>query len=138
MQIGSKGQEHGQFMFPFYVHVSLPGGDVWVADPRTRMVQRFDGSTGLLVSQLGAGESEPLKYPNGVVTMGDYVIASDSGMHRIRKYDLATGKELTRCGKYGRGQGEFNHPGALAVRSGHLCLFTSFYLAVTSLRLPAL
>jgi DNA-binding beta-propeller fold protein YncE len=197
MQIGSKGSAPGQFIFPAAIHVSY-AGDVWVADPRSRRVQRFTADTGGLSGiitgspqypepvgdravaaedpHVAAEESqesdqeatnfadrnararapggdgngncaqtrmkeagsataggsfggkvsedvmmrEKLKYPNGVaVGVDGKVYVCDSGHDRVRVFGMTDGgyaEERARCGTFGRGPRQFDHPVALAIR----------------------
>jgi cysteine-rich repeat protein len=116
--------------------VALDGlGNLFIADQTNHRIRRVDAATGIITTVAGTGEaglsgdggpatSAQLEWPHGVALdgLGNLFIA-DSGNHRIRRRDAATGVITTVAGQIdpeGMGaieQARLAAPGALVIGS---------------------
>lgn len=88
--------------------------DIYVSDPVLRMVLKFDAQGHLLAT---LGQDSGMKNPTFLALDEErrrlYVV--DSHLHQVLVYHLDTLQLLTRVGKRGEKNGEFNYPVGIAV-----------------------
>jgi sugar lactone lactonase YvrE len=122
-------------------------GNIFIADSGNNVVRRVDAATGTITTVAGTGAggfrgdggpatSALLRKPRGVALDGDGILyVADSGNHRIRRVDLATGTIRTVAGSTMGFSGDggpasaahFNNPRGLTVDSaGRLIIADSF------------
>ena len=105
-----KGME--QLCNPWGVAVDNKTGNIYVADQGNHCVKVFD-SSGKILFKFGDSDGEgKVSYPSGLVISKDRILIS-SGNNNILIYQL-DGKFVSKIGKYGNGQIEFNNPDGLA------------------------
>ncbi len=136
---GTRGSGDGQFEFPIGIALDSSGRFIYVADKGNHRIQKFDVSsspvrfvtkwgsecnltvtppTGRCLDPDGAG---PLQVGDGqffepqavVVDGAGNVYVSDTGNHRIQKFD-SNGKFLLKWGRNGSAAGQFDVPRGLA------------------------
>ena len=137
MTLGSCGEEPGQLNEPYAIHIE-PSGEIVVVERYNHRIQRFNpdgtslgfiGTRGTVLEEQLAylfGTSELLfsppafEFPTSITcdSHGNYFI-SDSGNHRIVKFDLEWNKILT-FGKRGNEPGQFQYPLCVAPGSNDL------------------
>ena len=94
-------------------------GDIWVSDSANNRIQEF-AESGRLIRQFGASGPEPLASPRGIAFAGGDIWVADSRNNRIVEFDEA-GDVEGQFGEFGLGQGQLDHPVAVAVDSqGHV------------------
>jgi len=114
---GKKGTGAGEFNFP--IGIAITSADViLIADHYNHRVQKFDRDGKLL------GHFMVLPNPGGIALDKEGIVyishfptsvkSKESSPDRVTVYSAA-GKLLHEWGKTGRGQGEFNYPGGMAV-----------------------
>lgn len=95
---GSAGTLEGQFSYPRGVAFD-ENGDLYVADSRNSRIQRFRGSDGKYVGEIGGfakAEGDPdslknnapgkLNEPNDVAVSGEEVVVADTWNHRVQVF----------------------------------------------------
>ncbi|MCS7198015.1 MAG: 6-bladed beta-propeller [Candidatus Bipolaricaulota bacterium] len=151
---GTRGTGDGQFETPLSIALDKSGKIAYVVDKGNHRVQRFDivdastvrfntkwgGECNLTVTPPTGrcvdpdGAAGPLRTGDGqffepraiaVDEVGNVYI-SDSGNHRIQKFD-ATGKFLLKWGSKGFAPGQFDYPRGLALtRAGNLLVVDQY------------
>ena len=106
---GWGGKGNGPYNFRDLSAVAVGGGDVYVADTWNGRIEKFgvDGASKATATGLFG--------PRGIAVAGDgNVWASDTGNHRVVRYDAALGG-LESFGTQGAGPGQFSSPVGIAV-----------------------
>jgi DNA-binding beta-propeller fold protein YncE len=114
---GQQGDQPGEFHFPIDIAINA-GDEIFVTDHLNDRVQKFDRAGKLL------GQFPVLPNPGGIALdkqgnlVLSHILASGSSKHkigdRISIYS-PQGKLIRQWGKPGKGPGEFNCPGGIAV-----------------------
>ena len=100
-----RGNRMEQLNYPHGVTVDNKKGNIYIADRYNNCVKVFD-STGKYLLKFGVNEGEGKMYsPRGVVIYGDRILITHN--HSILNYRLI-GKFISRIGKSGKGELEFN------------------------------
>ena len=106
-----KGME--QLNYPLGVTVDNETGNIYIADQCNNCVKVFE-KTGKYLFKFGDNEDEGMMlYPSGITICGDRVIITQ-GNHSILNYQL-NGKFISRLGKHGEGEFEFDYPFGLTI-----------------------
>jgi tripartite motif-containing protein 71 len=114
-QFGSQGSGPGQLSFPYGLRLLANSTEVVIADCRNNRLSVFK-LNGEFVKTIGSTELG-LASPIDVVECGSdgsFIVANNHGGHNLMKLS-GSGEVLGVFGKPGSGDGEFNHPSALAV-----------------------
>ena len=120
--VGSSGTGEGQFRMPDAIAVG-PLGEVWVGDQNNERVEELT-KEGTYVTQFGSAGSGvgqfSLSYPMGIATdnQGSLFVA-DTNNNRVEHWQIPHfGNRpvyASSFGSLGAGQGQFHHPGDIAV-----------------------
>ena len=98
-------------------------GNIYIADTENNCVKVFD-STGKYLLKFGDNEDEgKMDRPLSVAICGDRILISQ-GNHCIMNYQL-NGKFISKIGKYGNGELEFNYPSGLAIDESNGNIYVS-------------
>ena len=113
VSVCEKGKGMEQLNNPYGVTVDNKTGNIYIADCHNNCVKVFD-STGKYLFRFGDSKGEgKMYYPRGVAICGDRIlIIQDS--HCILNYQL-NGKFISRIGREGRRELEFNGPLGLTI-----------------------
>ena len=112
VSVCDKGKEINQLNFPRVVTVDNETGNIYIADQCNHCVKVFD-STGKYLFKFGDNEENGKMYRQlSVAICGDRILIS--GNHCILNYQL-NGKFISKIGKYGNGELEFNCPFGLTM-----------------------
>jgi tripartite motif-containing protein 71 len=125
-QWGSFGGGHGQFG-PIGGLATDAAGDVYVVDSSHNRIQKFDpngaflaswGGRGSGLGRFNFGSSQNFTQPpgGGIAVAGSHVYVSDTGNHRIERFDLGGGEPL-QWGTHGSLPGQFAYPRGLAANA---------------------
>jgi len=113
--------EEDRFWGPYDLALDS-GGFVYVTDTNKDRIQKFT-SHGSLVSRWGSRGSQDGQFNHPYAIAVDtsrvddgFVYVADTDNHRIQKFSL-DGRFLTKWGKRGTGEGEFNQPRDIAIDS---------------------
>ena len=113
VSVCEKGKGMGQLYCPSDVTVENETGNIYIADLDNDCVKVFD-STGKYLFKFGDTEDEGKMYlPLSVAICGNRILISQ-GNHCILNYQL-NGKFISKIGKYGNGELEFNYPHGLTI-----------------------
>lgn len=125
-QLGRKGKGFGHFISPEGIATDR-FGRIYVADTCNHRVQILD-SDGVFLREVGVVSSETLQdgrrftksefnEPSGVAASldGSRVYVVDTGNHRIKVFDGATGERILMFGSRGQHKGQFESPECIAV-----------------------
>ena len=117
VSVCKKGKGMGQLNNPLGVTVDNKTGNIYIADQHNKCVKVFD-STGKYLFKFGDNEDEgKMQYPRGVAIYGDRVIISQAN-HSIPNYQL-NGMCISRIGKQGKGELEFDIPFGLTINESN-------------------
>ena len=116
-KFGEYGSGDNQLKFPHGLSVN-GNGDIIVADSNNKLIKIFSSSRNYLRKFSGAGS---LVTPIHCIQHGQYFIVSDYGDHSIKMFDLE-GKFISKFGKQGNKDGEFNQPRCLSVNKEGLLM----------------
>ena len=116
-KFGEQGSHDNRLKFPYGLSIN-GNGDVIVADTSSKLIKIFSSSHNYLRKFGGAGS---LVYPFHSIQHGQYFIVSDWGDHSIKMFDLE-GKFISKFGKQGNKDGEFNEPRFLSVNKEGLLI----------------
>jgi tripartite motif-containing protein 71 len=106
---GWGGTGNGPYNFRDLSAVAIAGGDVYVADTWNGRIEKFG------VDGTAKATATGLFGPRGIAVANDgEVWVSDTGNHRVVRYDAALGG-LEAFGTHGAGPGEFSSPVGIAV-----------------------
>lgn len=114
---GSKGQKPGEFYSPVCIAIS-PKDEVFVADLNNSRIQQFT-TEGKFISEFPLPIDQPPRKScmvGGLAVSGENLVISFMIQHKIAVYSKS-GKLVREWGKKGAGDGEFNQPGGIVVRS---------------------
>ena len=112
-----KGKGMEQLDLPLGIIADNKTGKFYIADQHNNCVKVFD-RTGKYLSKFGDNEGEGrMQYPYGVAICGDRVLISQ-GNHSILNYQL-NGKFISRIGKQGKGEFEFDIPFGLTINESN-------------------
>ena len=120
-RFGSFGSQPGHFRYPRGVRLLANGSEVVVADCDNHRLCVF-ALSGEFVAAMGNRE-QGLNYPYNVLECapdGSFIVAN-WGSHNLVKLSR-DGAKVDVYGKQGSGDGEFNHPTALAALPNDGCL----------------
>ena len=109
-KFGKYGSRDSQLKYPEGLSIN-GNGDIIVADTCNKLIKIFSSSGEYLHKVGGAGS---LVAPYQCIQHGQYFIASDGGDHSIKMFNLE-GKFISKFGKQGNKDGEFNEPRYLSV-----------------------
>ena len=113
VSVCEKGKGIEQLNNPLGVTVDNTTGNIYVADHYNNCVKVFD-STGKYLFKFGDNEGDgKMKWPKGVAICGDKILITQ-GNNCILNYQL-NGKFVSRIGRQGRGELEFNFPFGLTI-----------------------
>ena len=108
-----KGNGMEQLNYPLGVTVDNTTGNIYVADQNNNCVKVFD-CTGKYLFKFGDNEGEGKMYlPKGIAICGDGILITQYS-NCILNYRLI-GKFISRIGRQGRGELEFNFPFGLTI-----------------------
>jgi DNA-binding beta-propeller fold protein YncE len=121
-QIGSKGNEDGQFNFPKGVAINHNNQNIFVSDHYNNRIQVFDENLNFLRLFPTQSKNEVKSTPNGISIdeeNGDIISDSSSNIfsissHQIQRYD-ERGTLLNEFGSQGRGDGQFYYPSGVTI-----------------------
>ena len=117
VSVCENGKGNDQLNYPFGVTVDNKTGNIYIADQSNNCVKVFD-RTGKYLFKFGDNEAEgKMLYPKGVAIYGDRVIISQDN-HCILNYQL-NGKFISRIGKQGKGELEFDYPFGLTINESN-------------------
>ena len=113
VSVCQRGKGMEQLNYPHGVTVDNRTGNIYVADHSNHCVKVFD-STGKYLFKFGDNEGEgKMYYPRGVAIYEDRILITQSN-HCILNYQL-NGKFVSRIGRQGRGELEFNYLFSLTI-----------------------
>ena len=113
VSVCEKGNGMEQLNNPYGVTVDNKTGTIYIADYSNNCVKVFD-STGKCLYKFGDNEGEgKMYYPRGVAICGDRILITQDS-HCILNY-LLNGKFISRIGREGTGELEFNTPFGLTI-----------------------
>ena len=114
---GQQGSRDNQLQFPRGLSIN-GNGDIIVADSKNKLIKIFSSSGKYFRKFCGAGS---LVTPYHCIQHGQYFIVSDWGDHCIKMFDLE-GTFISKSGKRGNKDGEFNKPCYLSVNKEGLLM----------------
>ena len=118
-----KGNGMEQLNYPRDVAVDNKTGNIYIADQFNYCVKVFD-CTGKCLLKFGYNEGEGKMYrPLSVAICGDRILILQ-GNHCILNYQL-NGKFISKIGKYGNGELEFNYPLDLTIDESNGNIYVS-------------
>ena len=113
VSVCERGNGMKQLNNPLGVTVDNKTGNIYIADQSNNCVKVFD-STGKYLFKFGDNEGEgKMSYPKGVAIYGDRILITQNNNY-IFNYQL-NGKFISRIGRQGRGELEFNHLFSLTI-----------------------
>ena len=123
VSVCEKGNGMEQLNSPRGVAVENKTGNIYIADTENNCVEVFD-STGKYLFKFGDNEDEGKMYqPLSVAICGDRILISQCD-HCILNYQL-NGKFISKIGKYGNGELEFNYPFGLTIDESNGNIYVS-------------
>ena len=116
VSVCKRGNGMEQLNNPLGIRVDSKTGNIYIADQHNNCVKVFD-STGRYLFKFGDNEGEgKMLCPCGVAICGDRVIISHSNC--VLNYQL-NGKFISRIGRQGKGELEFNCPFGLTINESN-------------------
>ena len=123
VSVCEKGKGMGQLNWPRGITVDNKIGNIYIADQFNNCVKVFD-STGKYLFKFGDNVDEGKMYePFSVAICGDRILISQSN-DCILNYQLS-GKFISKIGKYGNGELEFNWPYGLTIDESNGNIYVS-------------
>ena len=123
VSVCEKGKGMEQLYYPRDVTVDNKTGNIYIADTENNCVKVFD-STGKYLFKFGDNEDEgKMDRPLSVAICGDRILISQ-GNHCILNYQL-NGKFISKIGKCGNGELEFNCPFGLTIDESNGNIYVS-------------
>ena len=126
VSVCEKGKGMGQLDWPRDVTVDNKTGNIYIADQYINCVKVFD-STGKYLFKFGDNEDEgKMDRPISVAICGDRILISQCN-HCILNYQLngKFGKFISKIGKYGKGELEFDYPFGLTIDESNGNIYVS-------------
>ena len=124
VSVCEKGKGMEQLSLPRDVTVENETGNIYIADIDNECVKVFD-STGKYLFKFGDNEDEgKMNLPLSVAICGDRILISQYNC--ILNYQL-NGKFISKIGKYGNGELEFNCPFGLTIDESNGDIYVSDY-----------
>ena len=121
VSVCEKGKGMEQLDWPLGVTVDNKTGNIFIADLSNNCVKVFD-STGRLMLKFGENKGEgKMLSPKGIAIYGDIILISHFN-HCILNYQL-NGKFISRIGKQGKGELEFDFPFGLTINESNGDIF---------------
>ena len=111
VSVCERGKKINQLNDPLGVSVDNNTGNIYIADQFNNCAKVFD-TTGKYLFKFGDNKGN-MDNPLSVSICGDRILISQRN-HCILKYKL-NGKFVSKVGKYGKGELEFNHPIGLTI-----------------------
>ncbi|KAI6650848.1 Cell surface protein [Oopsacas minuta] len=113
VSVCERGDENDQLYSPWNVTLDMTTGNIYIADAGNHCVKVFD-SIAKYLFKFGdsKGESE-MNYPKGLTICGNRILISQFS-DCIMNYQL-DGKFISKVGKYGKGNLEFNNPCGITI-----------------------
>ena len=125
VSVCEKGKGMEQLNNPHGVTVDNETGNIYIADTSNKCVKVFD-STGKYLFKFGDNKDEGKMYlPLSVAICGDRILISQFN-HCILNYQL-NGKFISKIGKFGKGELEFNWPFGLTIDESNGNIYFSDY-----------
>ena len=125
VSVCEKGKGMEQLNWPHGVTVEDETGNIYIADLDNNCVKVFD-RTGKYLFTFGDNEDEGKMYlPLSVAICGERILISQRN-HCILNYQL-NGKFISKIGKYGNGELEFNCPTGLTIDVSNGNIYVSDY-----------
>lgn len=116
-QFGEVGGTEGQLGYCTGICFTGAGTQLLIGESNNNRVSLFSVD-GVFMKCIGVGMLRG-GYMD-VECVGDHVIVADCCNHRVCIFSLSSGKVVRTFGSYGKGNGEFMYPSALAVVNNHL------------------
>ena len=117
-KFGEKGSLYHQLRNPEGLSIN-GNGDIIVADSGNKLIKILSSCGKYLLRKFGGAGS--FVSPSHCIQHGQYFIVSDFGDHSIKKFDLG-GTLISKFGKQGNKDGEFNQPRYLSVNKEGLLM----------------
>ena len=117
-RFGVRGSRDNQLKFPQGLSIN-GNGDIIVADSANKLIKIFSSCGKYLLRKFGGTGS--FVSPSHCIQHGQYFIVSDFGDHCIKMFDLE-GKFISKFGKQGNKDGEFDKPCYLSVNKEGLLM----------------
>ena len=125
VSVCEKGKGMEQLNNPEGVTVDNKTGNIYIADCSNNCVKVFD-STGKCLYKFGDNEGEgKMCHPSGVAICGDRILITQEN-HCILNYQL-NGKFISRIGRVGNGELEFNAPFGLTIDESNRDIYICDY-----------
>ena len=125
VSVCEKGKGMEQLYYPRGITVDKKTGNIYIADTENNCVKVFD-STGKYLFKFGDNEDEGnMDKPLSVAICGDRILISQVN-HCILNYQL-NGKFISKIGKYGNKELEFNYPYGLTIDESNGNIYVSDY-----------
>ena len=125
VSVCEKGKGMGQLYCPRGVTVDNKAGNIYIADTKNNCIKVFDITCKFLF-EFGDNEGEGKMYrPLSVAICGDRILISQRN-HCILNYQL-NGKFISKMGKCGKGELEFNYPYGLTIDESNGSIYVSDY-----------
>ena len=126
VSVCEKGNATNQLNYPYSVTVDNEAGNIYIADAGNNCVKVFD-STGKYLFKFGDNEDEgEMDWPLSIAVCGDRILISQDN-DCILNYTL-NGKFISKIGKYGNGELEFNCPYGLTIDESNGNIYVSDYI----------
>jgi len=132
-KFGSTGSGNGQFNVP-YSATHDASDNIYVADRENNRIQKLD-SAGVYISQITEAGGDKFNKPEDIWIdkANGNIFICDTGNNRIVKFD-SSHNFIKEWGKFGTGNGEFDHPhsvcldsiGNVYISCGHLPYIQKF------------
>ena len=123
VSVCEKGKGMEQLNWPRGVTVENETGNIYIADQYNYCVKVFD-STGKYLFKFGDNEDEGKMYwPLSVAIYGDRILISQRN-NCILNYQL-NGELISKIGKYGKGEMEFDYPFGLTIDESNGNIYVS-------------
>ena len=125
VSVCEKGKGINQLYCPCGVTADNEAGNIYIADTENYCVKVFD-ITGKYLFKFGDNEDKvKMDWPLSVAICGDRILISQSN-HCILNYTL-NGKFISKIGKYGNGELEFDWPYGLTIDESNGNIYVSDY-----------
>jgi len=121
--------------FNYPAGITIDGAHLYVADSANHKIRKIEIATSVVTtlagrqvdSSDGTGAAASFHEPTGIATDGAYFYVTDSGSHKIRKIEIATGVVATLAGSGSQGSADgtaavasFYYPSSIATDGTYL------------------